>query len=179
MACMFWDKVLGSLARADFIRDGASLLSKGAAGYGHPLSYGQPTKSWHDTWSSTYFLASRDVLLCNVGQWVDFGEGVGAQFIGFGEFCPRKKFQFRRIWSRIFFLIFFGISFKEFGLRKKSRFRLISSFTVRGKTVSPISFWFVKSNLFCVWHQGVGKGSCQKRFSGFCPLRGFPPPLPP
>ena len=36
--------------------------------------------------SSTYFLASRDVLLCNVGQWVDFGEGAGAQCIGFGKF---------------------------------------------------------------------------------------------
>ena len=23
------------------------------------------------------------------------------------------------------------------------------------------------------------KGACQKRFSGFCPLRGYPPPLPP
>ena len=25
----------------------------------------------------------------------------------------------------------------------------------------------------------ITKGTCQKRFSGFCPLRGFPPPLPP
>ena len=23
------------------------------------------------------------------------------------------------------------------------------------------------------------KGGCHLRFSGFCPLRGFPPPLPP
>ena len=23
------------------------------------------------------------------------------------------------------------------------------------------------------------KGTCQKRFSGFCPLRGYPPPPPP
>ena len=24
----------------------------------------------------------------------------------------------------------------------------------------------------------VGQGTCQKRFSGFCPLRGYPPPTP-
>ena len=41
--------------------------------------------------------------------------------------------------------------------------------------------------VFCLWHHLIpredcypvlAKGSCQKRFSGFYPLRGYPPPLP-
>ena len=39
----------------------------------------------------------------------------------------------------------------------------------------------VKCCFFRSWHKFVGplsKGACQKRFSGFCPLRGSPPPYP-
>ena len=28
------------------------------------------------------------------------------------------------------------------------------------------------------WGDRLVKGGCQKRFSGFCPLRGYPPPYP-
>ena len=70
---------------------------------------------------------------------------------GFGEFGLGKKVSVaENLVSEK------SIVFEEFGLGKKSRFRFQSkswSFNVRGKTFSSISFCFVTSNLFCVWHQ--------------------------